>query len=223
MSALLLGLICLPGQSLGGAITGKVVFAGTAPAPKKVDITSDQYLCGTEKDAEDFVLSPRKELRNSVVWLENPPPKAVWPVQARKVEMDQKGCVYIPRMVVVPVGGTVNFLNSDRLLHNIHSTPKLNVPFNLTQPKNRTIPITFSKPEIVRIICDLHPWMLSWVVVAAHPFYAVTDADGQFKFDDLPPGQYRLQIWHEYLGTVSASVTVGDKQPARVTVEMKAP
>lgn len=223
MTALLLGFCCLPGPSLGGAIRGKVVLAGAAPASKTIDITIDQYLCGTTKDAEDLVLSPKKEIRNIVVWLENPPPNAAWPARAAKVEMDQKGCVYTPRIVVVPVGGTVDFLNSDRLLHNIHATPKLNAPFNRTQPKNRTIPITFTKPEIVRIVCDLHSWMVSWVVVAAHPFYAVTDANGHFAFDNLPPGQYKLQIWHERLGTVPANVTVGGEQPAQITVEMKAP
>jgi len=223
LGALLLGLLVFPGQTLGGAIIGKVVFVGAVPAPKKLDVTIDQYLCGEQKDAEDLILSRQKEIRNAVVWLENPPPNAVWPAQAKPVEMDQKGCVYIPRMVVVPVGGTVNFLNSDRLLHNIHAAPKLNASFNLTQPKNRTLPITFTKPEIVRILCDLHPWMMSWVVVAEHPFYAVTGGDGQFVFDNLPPGQYKLQVWHERLGTVPASVTVGDTRPAPLTVEMKAP
>jgi plastocyanin len=217
---LLLGFLGFSGQSVGGGISGKVVFVGAAAAPTKLDVTIDQYLCGVQKD---LMLSRQKEIRNAVVWIDNPPPNAVWPAQSKPVEMDQKGCVYIPRIVVVPVGGTVNFLNSDRLLHNIHATPKLNASFNLTQPKNRTLPITFTKPEIVRILCDLHPWMMSWVVVAAHPFYVVTGADGQFAFDNLPPGQYKLQVWHERLGTVMASVTVGDAQPARLTVEMKAP
>ena len=221
LTALLLGFLCLPGQSFGGGILGKVVFVGATPAPRKIEVTIDQYLCGTAKDAEDLLLSPQKEIRNAVVWLENPPANVAWPARAEKVEMDQKGCVYIPRIVVVPAGGTVDFLNSDRLLHNIHSTPSLNVSFNRTQPKNRTIPITFAKPEIIRIVCDLHPWMASWVVVAAHPFYAITGVDGQFAFDNLPPGQYRLQIWHERLGTASAQVTIGDQQPARVSIEMK--
>jgi plastocyanin len=220
---LLAGLLCAPGLCLGGAIKGKVVFAGSVPPAKKIDITIDQYVCGTTKDAGDLLVSPQKELRNAVVWLENAPASAAWPAKAEKVEMDQNGCIFIPRVVVVPAGGTVDFLNSDRLLHNIHATPKLNVSFNRTQPKDRTIPVTFAKPEIVRINCDLHSWMIGWVVVAAHPFYAVTGADGQFSFDNLPPGQYKLQVWHERLGTVPATVTVGDQQPARVTVEMKAP
>ncbi len=177
-------------------------------------MTIDQYVCGNEKDAGDLIVSPQKELRNAVVWIDNPPAgAAAAPAQPAKVEIDQNGCAFIPRLVVIPAGGTVDFLNSDRLLHNIHATPKLNVAFNRTQPKSRTIPVTFAKPEIVRINCDLHSWMAAWVVVAAHPWYAITGADGQFAFDNLPPGQYRLQVWHERLGTVPATVTIGDQQP----------
>jgi len=222
LAVLLLAVCCLPGASLAGAIKGKVVFVGAAPAPQKIPVTIDQYLCGAEKNADDLLLSAQKEIRNAVVWLENAPVGAASPARAEKVEIDQKGCAFIPRIVVVPAGGTVDFLNSDRLLHNIHATPKLNVAFNRTQPKSRTIPVTFAKPEIVRINCDLHSWMAAWVVVAAHPFYAITGADGQFAFDNLPPGEYKLQIWHERLGTVPASVTVRDQQPAQVTIEMKA-
>ncbi len=209
------------GAATAGSIKGAVLVSGPVPAPKKVDVTIDQYVCGTEKDAGDLLLSPRKELKNAVVWLDNPPANAVAPAPV-KVAMDQNGCIFIPRVVVVPAGGTVDFLNSDRLLHNIHATPKLNVSFNRTQPKDRTIPVTFSKPEIVRINCDLHSWMVGWVVVSAHPYYAMTGADGQFSFDNLPPGKYNLHVWHERLGTVQASANVGDQQPARVTVEMKA-
>jgi plastocyanin len=223
LAAVLAMLLCAPGIGLAASIKGKVVFAGPVPASKKVDVTIDQYVCGKEKDSGDLLLSPQKELQNAVVWLENPPAGAAAPPQAAKVEMDQNGCVFIPRVVVVPAGGTVDFLNSDRLLHNIHATPKLNVSFNRTQPKSRTIPVTFAKPEIVKINCDLHSWMVGWVVVAANPYYAITGADGQFTFDNLPAGQYKLQIWHERLGTTQASITVGDKQAGRVTVEMKLP
>lgn len=220
--ALLLLSCGLLGHSLAGGMRGKVVFAGAAPAPLKVPVTIDQYLCGNEKLADDLQVSPAREIRNAVVWIENPPATAALPPRTEKVELDQKGCTFVPRIVVVPAGGTVDFQNSDRLLHNIHATPQLNVSFNRTQPMGRTIPVTFAKPEIVRVTCDLHSWMTAWVVVAAHPFYAVTGADGQFAFDNLPPGQYQLQIWHERLGTVPASVTVGEQQSAQLTVEMKA-
>ncbi|MDQ6680088.1 MAG: carboxypeptidase regulatory-like domain-containing protein, partial [Pseudomonadota bacterium] len=182
----------------------------------------DQYLCGTEKDSNDLIVSPRNEIANAVVWLENAPPDVAWPAGADKVAIDQKGCLFVPRVVIVPAGGTVEFLNNDRLLHNIRATPNLNVSFNRTQPKSRTIPITFAKPEIVHVECDLHSWMTAWVVVAAHPHYAITRADGQFAFDNLPPGRYRLKVWHERLGTVPLEATVGEKGDTAVSVEMKA-
>lgn len=223
LAAVLALLLCAPDIGLAASIKGKVVFTGTVPAQKKVDVTIDQYVCGKEKDPGDLLLSGQKELQNAVVWLENPPAGAAAPPLPAKVEMDQNGCVFIPRVVIVPAGGTVDFLNSDRLLHNIHATPKLNVSFNRTQPKSRTIPVTFAKPEIVKINCDLHSWMVGWVVVAANPYYVITGADGQFAFDNLPAGQYKLQIWHERLGTTQASITVSEKQAGRVTVEMKLP
>jgi len=215
-------LVCAPGVVFAGAVHGKVVVAGAVSPSKKLDVTIDQYVCGTQKDAGDLLVSAQKELQNAVVWLENPPANAAWPTAARKVEVDQKACVFIPRVVVVPAGGTIDFLNSDRLLHNVAANPKLNVSFNRTQPKGRTLPVTFAKPENIHITCELHSWMAAWVVVAAHPFYAVTGVDGQFVFDNLPPGQYKLQVWHERLGTVPAAVKVTDQQPARITVEMKA-
>lgn len=218
---LLLWLTFLPGVAISGAISGKVMLDGVAGPPRKVEVTIDQYLCGKEKDAEDLVVSRRGEIANAVVWIENAPADAPWPAGADKTAIDQNGCAFLPRVVIVRAGGTVDFLNSDRLLHNIHSMPKLNAGFNRTQPKNRTVPATFTKPEIVRVDCDLHSWMTAWVVVAAHPFYAVTNSDGQFSFDKLPAGSYRLQIWHEKLGTLERSVTVPDTGSATVTVEMK--
>lgn len=221
LSGLALAALCLPALCAAGAIQGKVLLAGAVPVQGKVAVTIDQYLCGTEKDANDLIVSPRREIANAVAWLENAPPDAAWPAGAEKAAIDQKGCVFVPRVVIVPAGGSVDFLNNDRLLHNIHATPKLNVSFNRTQPKDRTIAVTFAKPEIVRIDCDLHSWMTAWVVVAAHPYYAVTKGDGQFVFDNLPPGPYRLQVWHERLGTVPVDVTVPGKGNATVSVEMK--
>src|SRR5438552_15609644 len=223
LTVLLVGLLSAPGLGLGAAIKGKVVFFGAVHTAKKVGITIGHYVSCTAKDAGDLVLSPHKELRNAVVWIDNPPANAAAPAQTEKIEMDQNGCVFIPRIVIVPAGGTVDFLNSDRLLHKIRASPKLNASFNRTQPKSRTIPITFDKPEIVRINCELHSWMLGWVVVGAHPFYAITGEDGQFTLDNLPPGQYKLQEWHERLGTAQARVTIGDQHAGRVTVDMKAP
>jgi len=205
-----------------GDIQGRVLLAGDVPAPGKVPITIDQYVCGTEQLAGALVVSGAREIRNVVVWLENPPSGTPSPPPAAPVPMDQKDCVFVPRVVIVPASGTVEFLNSDRLLHNLHSVSKDNPSFNRTQPKGRTIPITFAKPEFVRVDCDLHSWMRGWVVVIPHPFYALTDAQGRFKLDNVPPGQYTLRSWHERLGESSRSVTLATEGAAPVTIELRA-
>jgi len=139
---------------------------------------------------------------------------------APTVQMDEKQCVFVPRVVVVPAGGTVEFLNSDRLRHNLHSASGGHNPtFNRTQPRGRAIPITLRRPEIIRIDCDLHPWMRAWVVVAEHPFYSVTNERGEFALENVSPGTYTLQLWHETLGVVKKDLAVSDGVTA-VTLEM---
>ena len=220
--------VCVSVASLGvtghadaANIRGVVVMTGTV-VPKKLPVTIDQYVCGKEKPSEELVVNAQGGVRNAVVWLQTPPPGATWPSAPEKVEMDQKTCVFVPRVVIVPAGGTVEFLNSDRLLHNLHSASKDNPTFNRTQPRGRVIPVTFSKPEIIQVNCDLHSWMRSWVVVADHPFYALSNDAGEFVLPNVPPGKYVLQIWQESVGVTSRDVTVG-ADDARVTVELKAP
>lgn len=216
MKSLLIAVGCLAwsGSGFAADLTGSVLYNGKLPERSKVPVTIDQYICGKEKDAEDLVIGPKRGVQNAVVWLENPPAGAKWPAQPAKLEMDQKGCVFVPRVLVVPVGSTVDFLNSDRLLHNLHSQSKHNPSFNRTQPQNRTIPITFTKPELVTITCDLHSWMKSWVVVAEHPFYAVTDAAGAYRIANVPPGRYKLRMWQEALGETTREVVVGPQGAA---------
>ena len=211
------------GTAWGGTIRGTVRFMGAALEPKKLPVTVDHHVCGQEKDAQDIVLSPEKGIRNVVVSLQSPPPGATWPVAQPIVQMDQEQCMFEPRIVVVPAGGTVEFLNTDRLLHNLHSNSKGNPTFNRTQPRGRTIPIVLKNPEIVRVDCDLHPWMRAWVVVADHPFYAVTNDQGEFILEHVPPGEYTLQLWQESLGTVTKEVTVREDAPTTLAVEMRKP
>jgi plastocyanin len=203
------------------AIRGVVVYTGSVNA-KKLPVTIDQYVCGKDKPADDLVVGAQRGVRSAVVWLKTPPAGASWPTAPVKVEMDQRSCVFVPRVVLVPAGGTVEFLNSDRLLHNLHGAPKVNSPFNRTQPKGRTISIAFARPELIRVDCDLHSWMRGWIVVADHPFYAITGDTGRFTFDNVPPGQYTLQIWHERLGRRTSTVTVAGDGPTPVNIELKA-
>jgi plastocyanin len=206
--------------SWGETIKGNVRYAGAAVESKKLPVTIDQYVCGKEKDAEELVVSLTNGIRNAVVSLQNLPPGAKWDSNLPPITMDQRQCAFVPRVVIVPVGGTVEFLNSDRLLHNVKSAGKENPPFNRAQPHGRSISFQFKKPEILRVDCDLHSWMRGWVVVAEHPFYAVTNEQGEFILDHVPPGKYNLQVWQESLGTVKQELVVGTKGITTVTVTM---
>jgi plastocyanin len=203
-----------------GTLKGTVRFAGPPLPSKKFAVTIDQYLCGKEKAPQDLVLSPTQGIKNAVVALQGVPPGVKTPNIPATVKMDQKACVFVPRVVVVPVGGTVEFLNSDRLLHNVRGDAKENRSFNRAQPHARTISIMFKSPEILRVDCDLHSWMRGWVVVAEHRFYVVTNDAGEFVFENIPPGKYTLQVWQETLGQVSQEVTVADGGVQEVTVPM---
>jgi len=201
-------------------IKGTVRYAGPSIEKKKTSVTIDQYVCGKEKDPEDLVISPNNGIKNAVVSLQNIPSEVKRDWNLPPAKMDQKQCSFTPRVVIVPVGGTVEFLNSDRLLHNVRSAGKENPPFNRAQPHARSISFSFKQPEILRIDCDLHSWMRGWVVVAEHPFYAITDEQGEFSLENVPRGKYKLQVWQETLGTVTQDVIVGDKGMTPISVTM---
>jgi plastocyanin len=209
------------GWSWGETIKGNVRYAGPPLERKRISLTIDQYVCGKEKESEDLVLSPNNGIRNAVVSLQNVPAGAKRTWKFPPAKMDQQQCSFVPRVVIVPVGGTVEFLNSDRLLHNVKSLPKENPSFNRAQPHARAISFNFKQPELLRVDCDLHSWMQGWVVVAAHPFYALTNESGEFIIENVPPGKYTLEVWQESLGTVTQEVTVGSKRTAVVNVEMR--
>jgi len=203
----------------GGSIVGEVKFSGTPPAPKVTKVNKDNQVCGDEKRSEDVIVGPNKGLQNavvSVVGAKGPAPKP-----AQKTVLDQKGCQFVPHVLVVPAGADVDILNSDGVLHNIHTSSTANPSLNKAQPKfKKVMTEKFDKPEIVQLRCDVHSWMAGWLVVQAHPLYAVSDASGAFKLDNVPPGKHKVEVWHETLGTMTQEVEVKAGAPSKVTFEL---
>jgi plastocyanin len=201
--------LVVAGPALAGDIVGKVRYAGTAPAPAKIQVTKDQAVCGkaTHVD-ESLIVGADKGVMYVVVKVADPKDgKKMTP--AKKPSLDQNGCKFVPHVEIVPAGAEVDIINSDGILHNIHSFPKNNTPFNKAQPKfKKVMPATFEKPDVVQIKCDVHSWMSGWVVVAEHPYYALTDASGAYALKGVPAGTYTLETWHEKLGKQTKSVTV---------------
>jgi plastocyanin len=147
-----------------------------------------------------------------MVWVSKGLPAGkTWPAPKTPVVLDQKGCLYVPHVMGIMVGQPYRILNSDGILHNIHTLPKINKSFNQGMPATlKETTTTFAKPEAVfHIKCDVHPWMSAYMAVFTHPFFSVTSTDGKFTIPGLDPGTYEITAWHEKLGTQTASVTVG--------------
>ena len=146
-----------------------------------------------------------------MVWVSKGLPAGkTWPAPKTPVVLDQKGCQYVPHVMGIMVGQTYRILNSDGILHNVHTLPKVNKPFNRAMPATlKEVTTKFDREEpIFQIKCDVHPWMSAYVGVFTHPFFSVTSADGKFTISGLDPGTYEITAWHERLGTQTASVTV---------------
>lgn len=203
----------------GGSISGEVKFAGTPPTPEKIAATKDQEVCGkTEKVNESLLVGANKGIQNVVVSISN--------IQKGKkmpdpTTLDQKDCRYAPHVVLSPVGADLTILNSDGILHNIHSYSTKNPPFNKAQPKfKKEMKEKFTQPENVKLTCDAHGWMAGWVVIQENPYYVLTDSNGSFQITDVPPGDYEVKFWHETLGEMVQKVSVKAKEESKVSVEM---
>jgi plastocyanin len=203
----------------GGSISGTVKFKGTAPAPKKLEVSKDKEVCGKSPKVDQSLVVNNGNLANAVVTITDI--KTGKKIDAKKVTLDQKGCEYQPHVLAFPVGTTVEILNPDGILHNVHSYSKVNSPFNMAQPKfKKTLDVKIDKPEAIEVKCDVHGWMQGWLVATESPYVAVTDNSGNFKLTDVPPGSYTVEVWHEKLGKNTQKVTVKAKEDAKVSFDV---
>lgn len=204
----------------GGTISGAIKFAGTPPARKELQVTKDRDVCGKKQHMSwDLVVGPNKGIENAVVSLldiKKGEKRAV-----TKATLDQNVCEYTPHITVMPAGGELDILNSDGILHNIHTYGKANSSINKAQPKfKKVLTEKFAKPDIIKVTCDAHSWMLGWLVVSDHPYVAVTNEKGEFTLSNVPPGTYKLEVWQETLGKKVQDVVVKAKQETKVAIEM---
>ncbi len=228
----LLPLLCVFGcgsashQSAAGisgdsTVSGRVLFTGTAPQPVKLDLSANptcerQHLRPVY--SEDLLVNKKGGLRNVLVRVKSGLPEAHWTVPVSVAKLDQVGCVYQPHVLALMAGQTLEISNSDPLNHNVHAEAFTNTAFNVAQPpRAEKLLRQFDRPEtMVPITCGVHAWMRGYVSVLDHPFFAVTDEDGDFRIDSLPPGSYTLEAVHEKLGRQERSFTVAAKARAAI-------
>jgi len=165
-------------------------------------------------------LAPPSEVENVVVFLKDAPPRAVPP---RRAAIRQRGETFVPRVVAVPVGSTVDFPNDDPIYHNVFSLSRART-FNLGRfPRGESRAVKFDKAGIVKVFCDIHSHMAASVVVFNHPWFTVPDAEGNFEIGNLPPGNPQITAWHERLGDTTIRVRTEGGRAASVEFVLPVP
>ncbi len=221
----------------GGALAGTVRFAGTPPKLDAIPVNKNRDVCGEQKAAEALVLSPERGVKGSVILIEG---LARGKKGAGDVVLDNHQCVFVAHVTAVAPGDRVRVKNSDPVLHNTHGFLGKPTVFNLALPtKDQMIDITkrLGKPGVIRVLCDAHPHMSAWMIVHDSPYVAVTDERGAFRIADVPPGTYKVTMWHagfrprgadkdgrpvyDEPRTVTKEVTIAPKATAAVEFELR--
>lgn len=212
-AATLLGAQARSGGAQGtGTIAGHITLAGKPPGNPIIRMGMDPKCAdmnrGRQVIQEQALVTGDGSVANVFVRLEGTFPPS--PVPATPVVIDQRSCVYGPRVVGMRVGQRLQIRNDDDLLHNVHSSSAANNSFNVGQPKaGAMFDYTPKSPEVMlKLGCDVHRWMVAFVGVMPHPYFAVSSATGQYEIAQVPPGTYTIKSWHEQFGERTATVTV---------------
>jgi hypothetical protein len=204
----------------GGTIQGKVSFSGTPPSPKKIIPTKDKEVCGGIRERELIVLGPDKAVQGAFVYLKSVEKGKAWDKAEKVPVIDNKKCEFEPHVQIIKAG-EVAIHNSDPVLHNTHGFFGKRTVFNVALPtQGQTVKKEVKGTGLMRVECDAHGWMLSWVYVADNPYYALTGKDGAFAIKDVPPGKYTLVVWQAHTGAVERPIDVKAKEGASVTIDL---
>ncbi len=204
-----------------GSFKGVVKYEGAVPEVRMLSVKGNPECASFHVDgqiaSEELVVN-NGLLQNVFVYVKEGLEGRTFPVPAEKVTVENKGCVYTPHVVGAMVGQDISYVNSDSTLHNVHSYPKAAKGFNLGLPIQGMKQVKkFDKPEVmISLKCDVHPWMLGYVGVLEHPYFAVSDASGVFSIPNLPAGEYTIEAWHEKLGVLIQRVIIGANETKEI-------
>ncbi len=201
-------------------VTGRVIFQGNPPSPEKVQVKSDVTTCGTEKEIRKIVLGHDQGISNAVVRIIG----AQGTLTEKIGSLDQVNCEFVPHIQILPVGSTLKITSSDAVLHNSHGFYENgSTVFNIAVPiVGIEMPVKLKQAGIIRLRCDAgHTWMGAYVFVTDQPYYALTDADGNFSVEGVPPGNYEIEVWQEWLGKNRRPLKVkeGKMEPLVIRLE----
>ena len=199
------------GQGSGGTIVGHVHYMGPTPVNPILRMGADprcnKLYAGKRPTAPIFVVGADGAMANVLATLEGSFPDT--PVPTTPVVLDQKDCMYAPRVLGALIGQTLHVTNQDPTAHNIHSLSKSGNAFNATQLiKGPPFEYKLKAGEILRITCDNHTWMTAYIAILDNPYFAVTAADGTFTIPNVPAGKQTIRVWHEVMGPQTQTVDV---------------
>ncbi len=193
----------------GGSIRGTVSWQGAAPHLIASEINKDTQICDPlgqkHRDLERLLISPTGGVANTVVFLRNVTSGKAMDLPVSRRSLNQKSCRYEPHLLLVPLQATLTVKSSDPLLHTVHmsGSADYNLPFTA---QGQEISRAMTRDGVVSLRCNAgHVWMNGEMIVAKHPYYAVTDENGNFELTDVPPGAYEIVAWHEGWRTVGES------------------
>lgn len=195
----------------GGSIVGRISASGSLPANPQIAISKDTDHCGNSITADYILVDANGGLKNVVVMLQDISAGKAYEKKA-VVMFDNVKCMYEPHVAVAVKGQLLGVNNADPILHNTHLYQGRNnrTLFNIALPlQDKLVKKPLRRAGNITVKCDAHEWMLGYVYVSDNPYITVTAADGSFSIGDVPPGTYKLHIWHETLGEVTTDVTVG--------------
>ena len=193
----------------GGKLSATALFAGAElPKQAEVAVTINVEHCGAKILTENRIVdAASKGLKNVVVTVHG-----VAKGKKRSAEplvVANKGCAFVPHVSAAVAGSKITVTNGDPVLHTTHSYAGAASFFNVSIPSGSAgVTRTLRGASVVKLTCDVHNWMNGWVVVHTNPYFAVSDAQGKLEIADLPAGTYKVDAWHEDLGTVSTQVTI---------------
>lgn len=203
--------------STAGSVQGVVRYTGPHPARKVIDMSDDPACVkahhGKAYD-QSLMVNPKGDLENAFVYIKSGLEGKNFEPPSTPVVIDQSGCWFHPRVMGIQTGQELQVVNSDPVTHNIHPMAEINREWNHSQgPGDPPIHRKFLKPEVmIPVKCNIHSWMHAYIGVLAHPYFAVTQADGTFEIKNLPPGTYTIAVWQEKLGTQEQQITVAPQK-----------
>jgi len=205
-----------------GVLRVSVVYQGPIPAAREINMSSAGGCAALHPEPvyEQPLRATDGHLADAVVYIKSGFGDRAFTFPTAPVVIDQRGCLYEPRVAALMVGQPLEFRNSDPEAHNVRSRPEEIKAWNfmLSRPQAKRT-LYFDKAEVgVRVGCDIHPWMSAFVSVLANPYFGVTPESGVVTLQGVPAGEYVVGVWHEQLGEREQSVTVTPKGEATVEI-----